>query len=514
MEAYKLLSNYLEKKKHSYLFIYILLICYMTINTGLVSDDFAEIVSLKDSSLWTGINSFIERPALFFVIGFAYKLFGDNILLYDIAKVFYITVELLLIARFFTLWFRKEAALLAAFIFLYYPIHESTVFWFLNHWLPLAMAFYMYAFYLAEKERHVIAFFMACMASFLSYGSTPMALSLAVLFLMQKKIKKAFIMAVPNMIYIGYYTYLTVFMGKGIKKLPAILDAATIIKQFILQVATFADAAIGPSFWLKIYYALFELTPMSIVIGLISIALFYKTYKKGGSHHDKRLLASFSVLLVFSFMMFAVTGHYPQLAFNLGNRTTLYGSLLLTYLIALLPVRKVTATVIFGLMLFSILGISDHWKNWNRHQQQVMQNIKTNPQLAQLISNELVYVSGNQYSKLGKISHLEFFSESFAVSSVFKLSLGDKIQAVTINKRFRYADGYIIDTKYDDKYTVTDYINVYDSERNELFKVYAADINNYIASLPADNRHWVQLLDNNFLKNIAVTLMPRLKYAL
>jgi len=46
------------------------------------------------------------------------------------------------------------------------------------------------------------------------------------------------------------------------------------------------------------------------------------------------------VLILLSFAMFSVTGRYPQLAFNLGNRVTIYSSLLAAYFIVLVPLPK------------------------------------------------------------------------------------------------------------------------------------------------------------------------------
>ena len=83
----------------------------------------------------------------------------------------------------------------------------------------------------------------------------------------------------------------------------------------------------------------------------------------------------------------------------------------------------------------------------------------------------------------------------------------------TINKRFRYADGYLVDTKYGTKVKVDGYINVYDSEKNKLFRVSAESINSYIDSMPFDKRHWIQLINNKNAEQAVLKLMPRLRYA-
>jgi hypothetical protein len=212
--------------------------------------------------------------------------------------------------------------------------------------------------------------------------------------------------------------------------------------------------------------------------------------------------------------MFSFTGKYPQLTFNLGNRVTVYGSLLITYLIVLMPLSKSMKTIVFAVMIFTILGISNHWKMWNIQQQEVIANIQNNKLLNEYQDNKVIYVSGNQYSKYGPISHIEFLSESWVTGSVFRLALKKEISVEPINKRHVYENGYMVDTKNNTKAEVNDYINVYDSENDRLFTLNVEEINSYIDSLTPENRHWIQLLSkDNYLRKIVLFLMPRLKYA-
>jgi hypothetical protein len=99
---------------------------------------------------------------------------------------------------------------------------------------------------------------------------------------------------------------------------------------------------------------------------------------------------------------------------------------------------------------------------------------------------------------------------------VFKLALErDDISAISINKRHKYIDGSLIDAKYNVKTKIDDHINVYDSEKDKLFRLDVVEINSYIDSLPPDTRHWIQMLDReNFIKKIILYLMPRLEYTL
>tara|TARA_Y100000031_G_scaffold114304_1_gene126385 strand:- start:689 stop:1444 length:756 start_codon:yes stop_codon:yes gene_type:complete len=250
------------------------------------------------------------------------------------------------------------------------------------------------------------------------------------------------------------------------------------------------------------------------VIGILLIFIFYITRKENEDNYNSKLIISFIVLLLTSFAVFAITGKYPQLAFNMGNRTTIFGSLLLAYLIVLIPSSRKKKTVVFAIFIFSILGISDHWKSWNIQQQEVISNIQNNKLLNEYQDNKVIYVSGNQYSKYGPISHIEYLSENWVTNAVFNLALKEEIRAVTINKRHVYENGYMVDTKNNTKAEVNDYINVYDSENDRLFTLNVEEINSYIDSLPLENRHWIQLLSNDsYLRKSVLYLMPRLKYA-
>lgn len=502
--------------------VFLLLCVYLIINTGLVSDDFSEIHAHRGKNSFRDVFSFsanyeITIPILKLTHGIVYNFVGiETPIIYDFIKIFYVSIAFLLSRKFFSLFHDLHTSSLLAFLIILYPSHDSSVYFYLAQYLTLTLSFYFYAYYLAHNNRFVPAVLASFAASFVSYGSTPVAIGLGFLFIIHKELRKALTLIVPNMIFVVYYIYITVILNIGTKRMAPAIDLFLVVKQFLLQIGTFIDSLLGPSLWLKIYYSLTNLTVLSLIVGTLVISWFHIITRQKKQAYYKKAIASFGLIVFLAMFMFATTGFYPQLAFNLGNRITIYGSILIVYILVLLPLPKKAATVIFGLLIFAILGISDHWKNWNQHQQKVIQNIKSNPQLYSYSDNQTIFVSGNQYSKLGKMSHIEFFSESHVVNSVFNLALpGNQLRLSTLNKRLHYSDGALIDTKYNDKLSVAGYINVYDSEKNILFKLKADDINGYIASLPFDNRHWVQLLDNNsYIKRIVLILMPRLQYAL
>ena len=143
----------------------------------------------------------------------------------------------------------------------------------------------------------------------------------------------------------------------------------------------------------------------------------------------------------------------------------------------------------------------------------VIGNIAANKELAAYDGTAPIYVSGNQYSKMGPFSHIEFLSEPWVVDSIFRLLGHEKLSVRSLNRRFVYENGAIIDKKYNYQYPVGDRILVYDSEADQLMDISAKDLNSYIKKLPDDKRHWVQLIKNEHLNSLIQKLMPRLKYA-
>lgn len=505
---------------------FLLIIFYLLMNTPLISDEFCWIASARNSNFKDLLNPtnwfrqnigggwFIIAPIEYYLLYIWCHFFNIyNVAIISIIKVFYIALSFYLIIKFFSIFLNKENAFLASFLFIFFPSHDSTVFAYQGTYSTLTIAFYLYSFYLAYNNKLFLAFLMALIASFTSYASVPMS-ALSLFFFLNKEFKKGLVILIPNVIYSFYYILLSRIMAVTKTQIPQLLNLHAIMKQFALQIFTFIDSMLGPSMWLKIFYSFFQLMIPSIIIGIFLVVVFFKIYEKGKNSYNAKLVISLTAITLVSFLLFAITGMYPQLAFNLGNRTTIFGSLLITYLIILIPLPRKIKAPIFILMIFTILGISDHWKNWNAHQQKVITNIKNNQGLRNYSDNRVIYVTGNQYSRYGPISHIEFFSEDWVPHAVLSLALNKDILAKSLNKGHKYIGGYLIDTKYNLKTKVSDYINVYDSQKNILFKLNVDKLNSYVEFLPFDNRHWIQTLNIKFIKDAIKILMPRLKYAL
>ena len=518
-----MIQRILHKDNILYL-LYLFLIVFLVFNTGAYSDDFAIMFRNRNmgfSELILPSAWWIIAPVEHYLLNVWYCFFDiNNLILLELLKTFYVIISFFFITRFFRIFLGVHHASMISFLILFFPSHDATTYWYLGFYHTLGFALYAYTFYLLHHNRILSGWICSVLAAFVVYSSVAFAIGLFSLFVMNRKYKKAAVMIVPCLFYIIHYIYFTKINLITASQIPPDLNIYDILKQFVLQVVTFIDSMIGPSMWYKVYYSFSNLSFVSVLLAISLMVVFYKKYGKAEnkeirSKYDFKLIVAFSIIILVGFGNYSITGRYPQLCFGLGNRTTFYGSILLSYLIIQCPVSHKIKTGVFAVLLFSVFGISDHFKSWNIQQQEVISNIQNNRLLNEYQDNKIVYVSGNQYSKYGPISHIQFLSESWATSSVFKLALKGKISAEPINKRNVYENGYLVDRKYNSKYEVADYIIIYDSENNKLFRLDAENINSYIDSLLPENRHWIQLLpEDNYLRKIVLFLMPRLEYVL
>jgi hypothetical protein len=169
-----------------------------------------------------------------------------------------------------------------------------------------------------------------------------------------------------------------------------------------------------------------------------------------------------------------------------------------------------------AIMLVAILGLSDHWRNWSAHQTAVMTHISENGALRDIEPGEIVLVTGNQYSQLGGLSHIEYFSEDFVAISVFWLAIkgGTGYSLRTLNHRHQVDGDILLDRKYGTRTPLPASVVIYDSQADRLWRMKSEDLGGYIASLPVDRRHWAMFLPKEWISRTVIPLMPRLEYAL
>jgi hypothetical protein len=83
----------------------------------------------------------------------------------------------------------------------------------------------------------------------------------------------------------------------------------------------------------------------------------------------------------------------------------------------------------------------------------------------------------------------------------------------SLNRRLEFRDGALYDRKYGDHHPVGEGIRVYDSERDTLEFVAAAELGARLQRLPDETRHWTQNLGDGWLKDRLLDAVPRLRYA-
>jgi len=498
-------------------------IYYLVRSTGIHSDDYQLIEMVR---FWTiknylfpdlnALSVLIFGPVSYYFDYFSYFIFGfDSLWAYDLVKVFSSTLSVLLIQRFASDYLPFNRAFMAALIYVLLPNHDATLYWVLTLIYVLTPSIIMYSHHLVRHERYIWGVVIGMIGSFASYASPPFTFGLALIFVIQKNYKKAFVFVIPGFLYLIFYFLVQRIPGVSGGRINHELNITSFISMFFLQIGSFLDAAIGPSFWLKIWYSMGSITPVSFVVGCFLIAILSRMNFSQEFKAPISLILGLCAVTFLGLAMFALTGMYPQIAFNLGNRVMVYGTLLMAFLLAILPLSRVSMLGIIAVLLMSALGLSDHWKDWNTRQQEVVRNIRIlAPEFSKIPPDSTLLVTGNSYSQLGAISHIEFFSETFGVIGVFEYALGYRPQyrLHTLRSWYRIEGDTLIDDKYGERFSIGEYVWVFNSEANTLNRTSNKELINTIVALQEIPRHWLQLSDENLLRTMALNIMPRLKY--
>ena len=183
-------------------------VSYLLWGSGFVSDDFADLVLLKSlgsPDFLVPHHNFINVPVGHFThhIWFRYFELGGHLI--DLTKIFWTCLSLFLIFRFLRRFHDHKTSLLIALVFAFHPSHDSIPFWYAPAGHLVALAIYFEAYNQCCEARHKVATVLALLASFMVYSSTPVALALGVLCLLQKEAKRFWILVTPNLVYIVYF---------------------------------------------------------------------------------------------------------------------------------------------------------------------------------------------------------------------------------------------------------------------------------------------------------------------
>jgi len=502
-----------------YAVVFACVIVYLFMGTGLHSDDYCvigswgdwrEFIFIDPYKMWLNIFGF----PTYYIFWWAYFVMGfEQQWIYDLIKGLTHLVSLVFVYKFACDYFPRDRAILAAALFVFYPLHETTMYWYMTVSYILVPSVLMYAHSLIRNEKNFFGFFLLILGAFADFSSPPYVFGLACIFLFERKYKTAVLFAFPSVLYVAYY-FLIKFIFPGIeRRINASLTFVDFLKQLLLQPLSFFEAAIGPSYWLKIYYAISSISLLSFLLAsciVVNLFVNVKSFTNRLNFPKSLFIGLFSILLL-SFGMFALTGLYHHSAFNLGNRTTVYGSLLIAFLLAILPINRKTIVFFALIFIFPVFGMSDYWKSWNEHQKAVIKNIHSNKELAALKPESTLLVIGNIYSKLGPFSHIELFSMPWVVNPIFRVTVKSQ-NIIALTSYIKLDQQTLIDPKFGGKFELSGPIYLYNSEKNIVRRITLSEIPQLLSSRPKEIRHWVQLVRGTWIESSIIAMSPRLVY--
>lgn len=499
-----------------------LLLLYITWGTGIHGDDYVLIALAQKMTFWeilspqlSNIHVLAFGPGSYLLQFISFYNFGwEDLFGYDIVKFIVSGISIWFVYHFSSDYMSKDRAILVAVFFVLLITHDATLYWVGTLMYVLCPALIMYSHHLIRHKKNISGVVLSTLGAFTTYASPPYTFGLAMIFFYERAYKKAFLFMAPGFFYVMFYFAVSSSPDVTSGRINSNLSLMVFIKQYFLQVFSFIDAAFGPSFWLKLWYSMTAITLSSLVIASLSVLIVIKVFKWEKRPVSHSLIVGLLSVLLLAFAMFSLTGFYPQISFNLGNRVMVYGSLLLAFIYGLLPYGRNIYSVFAIILILSILGLSDHWKEWNKTQIEVIENIRNNKDLKLLGKNDLVLVSGHAFSKLGPFSHIEFFSETYMVGAIFRSAINNiQYELKPINSR-SYIEGHeLIDRKYGYRTSLVKNVVIYNAETNIVSKISIKELEAYIKELPYDTRHWFQLLgDDSWIKSMILILMPRLQY--
>jgi len=492
---------------------------YIILGTGLHGDDFATINQFKDWTFLKWVIPSIENHEIFLIYfpGFLllhwnYLLSGlDYLIFYDLIKILVHLIAIFFVYKFFRDFMTKDRALITSLFFLLNPVHDSTIFWYMCLTYVIAASLIMYSFNRINHDKNISGFVFGLIGSFSFYSSPPFVLGLSTYFFLKKEYKKAVIFITPGILFISYYIFLMIYTVGVEQRIDSGLGLDAISKNFFLQIFSLIDSLFGPNYFIKIYHSIGLLSIDSLmIIFIVIIGLAASSPISKSKKINKHLLAGILGVLVISFLIYSLTGLYNHSTFNLGNRSTLYGSLLIAYLIGnLIPSNKILTTIIILMFLvLPNLGLSNHWKDWNKNQLQVIKTMDSKFELLDFERKTLVIVKGNLYSKLGNFSHIEFLIMPWNFKHLEK----ENVKFLPLSNYLSVDKNQLLDSKWDNIYSLDSDILLYDTELSELEFITKNELIEIIKSSEKIQRHWIQTLEGTRLQSFLLKIYPSIEY--
>lgn len=493
---------------------------YLILGTGLHGDDLATIAQFSN---WTFEEWIIPNPARqeIFLLTFpsyvsffwTYWLFGNNFdYVYDFIKIIMHIFFLWCSYKFFKDYLSNDRAVIAAIIFILSPIHDATIYWYMCLPYLFSTSLILLSHQLIKSNFLKIGFFICMLGAFSFYSSPPYILGLSVLFLFEREYKKFFTFLLPGVLYITFYASMQALTNGVERRVNSELENVDVMRNFFLQPITMLDSFVGPSFFLKIWSSIQSISILGLCISMLLCAYAASFIKNLSSPTkiNRRLLLSIALVVILSFAIYSVTGLYNHSPFNLGNRSTLYGSLLFAVLFAsYIPSKKISTLILFIFFILPSVGLSEHWKEWNQVQKKITYQIESTILLNTIPADSLIFVKDNLYSKLGSYSHIEFLIMPWTLKA---LSPNNTEMIALTNYLEINENKKLIDKKWGSSIDLPINLFLYDSKKNLLLPISKEELTLELSNQPKLFRHWIQFLEGTAAHNILISIYPRIGY--
>ena len=235
--------------------VVILILAYLILGTGLHGDDNTVIHSMQNYGILDFFSFDPSKMGLsifglinYYLFWWAYPVFEYEFQLpYDVIKIVAHTISVYFVYKFFIDYFPKDRAILVAFIFVLYPLHETTNYWYMTTPYVFWPSVILFSHYLIRNNMIIYGVLALLLGSFSFYASPPYIFGLAVIFFLENKFKKAIIFFIPGLLYVVYYFWIK-FNYVGVeRRINADLGTLDFLKQMLIQPLSFLESAIGPS---------------------------------------------------------------------------------------------------------------------------------------------------------------------------------------------------------------------------------------------------------------------------
>jgi hypothetical protein len=511
--------NFINKTNNSIIIILstIFMLFYLFWNTGIHADDYSVINEMRGLSVFEFLNINRNNTQMmglssYFIFWWAYPFVNVNSYwIYDVVKFMAHLLSIWLIYKFSLDYLTKDRAFLLAILFVLNPMHEVTEYWYMTLPYILSPALIMYSHNSVRHKYYTKSLIFGVIGCFMGYMSPPYVFGLSISFFIEKKYKQMLIFLIPGFAYIIYYFSIAILYPSAEHRIQYKITFGTWLNNCFIQLISFIDSSFGPSFFFKIFFAINSIELVSLCLAFLVCLLIIIYFRSSSAPIHSSLLGGLISVLILSFGMLSLADIYGNRNFNLGNRLSVYGSLLITYLIMTISLNKKLILIISFTFILPIFGLSDHWKYWNAHQIKIKQNIKYNTELTKLNENDVLFISGNMYSRLGQFSHIDFFSMPWLGKSILQNTVKTKI-IIPLNS-YIYLDGNrIVDQKSTFSIEIDKDFFVYDSESNRLLKFSAEKLPYIMDRRPVEIRSWIQFFEGTAVESLIIYMNPRFSY--